>query len=264
MSEQEKKGQGPAGGGDAEGASGDEKKRADPKELKDARKEKKAKAQDGGEATGAGPAPAKAKGEKKDKKGDKGKKAEAEPFVKRVAPARLRSRYQNEVVPELVKEFGYKSAMAVPRLVKITINVGLGEAIQNPKLLDSAVEELSVITGQKPVVTTARKSIAAFKLRQGQKIGCMVTLRRDRMFEFFDRLVTFALPRTRDFKGVSARSFDGRGNYSLGIKEQIIFPEINYDKIEKIMGMNITIVTTAKTDEESRALLRHLGMPFRK
>jgi large subunit ribosomal protein L5 len=153
--------------------------------------------------------------------------------------------------------------MAVPRLVKITLNMGLGEALQNAKLLESAEAELAAIAGQKPIVTQARKSIATFKLRQGQKIGAMVTLRRDRMFEFFDRLVTFALPRTRDFRGVSARSFDGRGNFSMGVREQIIFPEIEYDKIEKIMGMNITIGTTAKTDEEGRALLKHLGMPFR-
>ena len=153
--------------------------------------------------------------------------------------------------------------MEVPRLKKITINMGLGEAISNPKIMDSAVEELRAIAGQKPVVTKAKKSIATFKLREGQKIGAMVTLRRDRMYEFFDRLVTLALPRVRDFKGVSPKAFDGRGNYSLGIREQIIFPEINYDKIDKIKGMNISIVTTARTDEQGRALLAALGMPFR-
>ena len=153
--------------------------------------------------------------------------------------------------------------MAVPRLVKITLNMGLGEALLNAKLLDAAEEELSVIAGQKPVITKARKSIATYKLRQGQKIGCMVTLRRERMYEFLDRLVSLALPRTRDFKGISPKSFDGRGNFSLGIREQIIFPEIDYDKIEKIMGLNITIVTTANNDEEGRALLKQLGMPLR-
>ena len=177
--------------------------------------------------------------------------------------SRLRERYQNEVVPGLKKEFGYTNIMAVPKITKVVVNMGLGEAISNPKLIDHAVEEVRSITGQQPVVTKAKKSIATFKLREGQKIGCMVTLRRERMWEFFDRLVSLALPRVRDFKGISPRSFDGRGNFSMGVREQIIFPEINYDKIDKIKGMNISIVTTAKTDDEGRALLRYLGMPFR-
>ncbi|MFH1130259.1 MAG: 50S ribosomal protein L5 [Pseudomonadota bacterium] len=163
-----------------------------------------------------------------------------------------------------MKQFNYKTQMAVPRLVKITVNAGLGEALQNPKLIESTERELTAITGQKPIVTKARKSIATFKLRQGQKIGCMVTLRGARMYEFFDRLVTVALPRTRDFKGISPRSFDGRGNFTMGIKEQIVFPEVEYDKMEKIKGLNVSIVTSAKTDEEGRALLACLGMPFRK
>lgn len=177
--------------------------------------------------------------------------------------ARLSDLYKEECVPAMMQEFRYKSPMQVPRLEKVVINMGLGEASQNIKILDSASAELAAITGQKPVITRARKSIAAFKLREGMPIGCMVTLRRDRMFEFLDRLVNVALPRVRDFRGVSEKAFDGRGNYTLGIKEQIIFPEIDYDKIDKIKGMNITIVTTAKTDEEARFLLRRLGMPFR-
>jgi large subunit ribosomal protein L5 len=177
--------------------------------------------------------------------------------------ARLKELYINEVVPKLMKDFNYKSIMEVPKVEKIVINMGLGEAIQNVKILDSAVEELALISGQKAVITKAKKSIATFKLRQGMPIGAMVTLRKDRMYEFLDRLVNVSLSRVRDFKGVSPKSFDGLGNYSLGVKEQLIFPEINYDKIDKIKGMNITIVTTAKTDEEGRALLRHMGMPFR-
>ena len=176
---------------------------------------------------------------------------------------RLKSKYKQEVIAGLMKEFGYKNPNEVPKLTKVVVNMGLGEAIQNNKLLDSAVEQLTAITGQKPVVTRARKSIANFKLRQGQSIGTMVTLRQSKMFEFLDRLMNIALPRVRDFKGVSSKSFDGAGNYTLGVKEQIIFPEINYDKIDKVKGMNVTIVTTAKTDEEARALLRLLGMPFR-
>jgi len=178
-------------------------------------------------------------------------------------PARLRVQFEKEIGPALVKELGLKNRMQLPRLKKITINMGLGEAVANPKILDSAVEELRAIAGQQPVVTKAKKSIATFKLREGQKIGAMVTLRRDRMYEFFDRLVTLALPRVRDFKGVSPKAFDGRGNYSLGIKEQIIFPEINFDKVDKIKGMNISIVTSAGTDDNARALLKALGMPFR-
>ncbi len=177
--------------------------------------------------------------------------------------ARLKELYHKEMVPQLMKDFNYKNVMQVPKLEKIVVNMGLGEAIQNVKILDSAVEELAVITGQKAVITKAKKSIASFKLRQGMPIGCMVTLRKDRMYEFLDRLVNVSLPRVRDFKGVSPKGFDGQGNYSLGVKEQLIFPEINYDKIDKIKGMNITVVTSAKTDEEGRALLRLLGMPFR-
>jgi large subunit ribosomal protein L5 len=175
----------------------------------------------------------------------------------------LREKYEKEIVPQLMKRFGYKNIMQAPKLEKIIINMGLGEAIQNIKILDSAVEEIGLITGQRPIVTKARKSIAQFKLRKGMPIGCMVTLRRDRMFEFFNRLVNIALPRVRDFKGVSGKAFDGRGNYSLGLREQLIFPEISYDKIDKVKGMNIIIVTTAETDEEGKELLRLLGMPFR-
>jgi large subunit ribosomal protein L5 len=167
------------------------------------------------------------------------------------------------VVPALKKEFGYKNVMAVPRLDKISINIGLGEATQNAKLMDGAVNELGQIAGQKPVVTKAKKSIAAFKLREGMPIGCAVTLRGDRMYEFFDRLVNVALPRVRDFRGVSGKSFDGRGNYTLGVKDQLIFPEIDYAKVDKTKGMNVTITTTARTDAEGLALLKNLGMPFR-
>jgi len=176
---------------------------------------------------------------------------------------RLKDLYQENVIPALMKRFGYQNRMEVPRLEKIVINMGLGEAIQNIKILDSAVQELSQITGQKPIITKAKKSIAQFKLRTGMPIGCMVTLRKEKMYEFFSRLVNVALPRVRDFKGVSGKSFDGRGNYTLGIREQLIFPEIHYDKIDKVKGMNIIIVTTAKTDEEGRELLKLLGMPFR-
>ena len=177
--------------------------------------------------------------------------------------ARLKELYEKEIVPQLVKDFSFKNVMEVPKLEKIVINMGLGEAIQNIKILDSAVEELAAITGQKAVITKAKKSIASFKLRQGMPIGCMVTLRRAKMYEFLDRLLNVALPRVRDFKGISGTAFDGRGNYTLGIKEQLIFPEISYDKVDKVKGLNITIVTTAKNDEECKALLRHLGMPFR-
>lgn len=176
--------------------------------------------------------------------------------------ARLKKKYQDEVVPAMMKEFGYKNAMQVPRLEKITVNVGLGEATQNIKAVDAAVAEMAAITGQKPVVTRAKKSIANFKLRQGVPIGCMVTLRRDRMYEFLDRLIHAALPRVRDFKGVSDRSFDGRGNYSLGLREQIIFPEIQADKVDKPRGMTVSFITTAKTDDEGRSLLKLMGVPF--
>ena len=178
-------------------------------------------------------------------------------------PPRLRNKYRAEVIPTLLKQFGYSNPMQVPRLVKITLNMGLGEAVGNAKIIDMGVEQITAITGQKPVVTRARKSIATFKLRTGVPIGTMVTLRRERMWEFFDRLVTFALPRVRDFKGVSPKAFDGKGNFTLGVKEQIIFPEINYDTVEKVKGLNICITTTAVNDEEGRALLQHLGMPFR-
>ncbi len=176
---------------------------------------------------------------------------------------RLKEIYIKEVIPQLMKKFGYRNVMEVPRLEKITLNMGLGEAIQNIKILDAAVEELTLIAGQRAVVTKARRSIAAFKLREGITIGVMVTLRRDRMYEFFDKLVNVALPRVRDFRGVSPKAFDGRGNYTLGIREQIIFPEINFDKIDKVKGLNVSIVTTAQTDEEGKELLQLLGMPFR-
>jgi len=177
--------------------------------------------------------------------------------------AKLKEVYQEKAAPALLKRFNYKNGMEVPKLEKIVINMGLGEAIQNVKILDSAAQELNQITGQKSVITKAKKSIAQFKLRTGMPIGCMVTLRKERMYEFFNRLVNVALPRVRDFKGLSGKSFDGRGNYALGIREQLIFPEIRYDKIDKIKGMNIVIVTTAKTDEEGKELLKLLGMPFR-
>jgi large subunit ribosomal protein L5 len=177
--------------------------------------------------------------------------------------ARLKERFEKEIRPALMKELGQSNPMQAPRLEKIVVNMGLGEAINNGKIIDASVAQLSAITGQKPVVTKARKSIANFKLRQGQSIGAMVTLRGDRMYEFFDRLVSIALPRVRDFKGVSPKAFDGKGNYTLGIREQIIFPEINYDQVEKIKGLNITVVTTARDDEGGRVLLRLLGMPFR-
>ena len=176
--------------------------------------------------------------------------------------ARLKKKYQEEVVPAMIKEFGYKNPLQVPRLEKITLNVGLGEATQNIKVLDAAAAEVTAIAGQKPVITRAKKAIANFKLREGVPIGCMVTLRRERMYEFLDRLIHVALPRVRDFKGVPDSSFDRRGNYSLGLREQIIFPEIQADKVEKPRGLTVSIVTTAKTDREGKALLKHMGMPF--
>lgn len=175
---------------------------------------------------------------------------------------RLKKKYQEEVVPAMMKEFGYKNPLQVPRLEKITLNAGLGEAVQNVKVLDAAAAEIMAITGQKPVITRAKKAIANFKLREGVPIGCMVTLRRERMYEFLDRLIHVALPRVRDFKGVSDRAFDRRGNYSLGLREQIIFPEIQADKVEKARGLTVSIVTTARTDQEGKALLKYLGMPF--
>lgn len=178
--------------------------------------------------------------------------------------SRLKTYYQETTTQDLMKQFGYTSIMEVPRIEKIVINMGVGDAVANPKALDDAVEELTVITGQKPVITKAKKSIANFKLREEMPIGCKVTLRGDRMYHFLDKLVSIALPRVRDFRGVSQEAFDGRGNYTLGVREQLIFPEINFDKVKKVRGMDIVIVTTAQTDEEGRALLRSLGMPFRK
>ena len=177
--------------------------------------------------------------------------------------ARLKRYYSDNVISALTKEFNYKNPMQVPKIEKIVVNMGLGEAIQNAKIIESAAQELATITGQKPVITKAKKSIATFKLRQGMAIGCCVTLRKEIMYEFFDRLVNVALPKVRDFRGISANAFDGRGNFSIGLQEQIIFPEIDYDKVEKIKGMNITIVTTAKTDDEARALLKLMGVPFK-
>jgi large subunit ribosomal protein L5 len=206
-------------------------------------------------------AKAKAAGEGKKKKGSE--PAGPAPKYKREKKPRLRSVYEETVRPAMQKEFGYGTVMQVPRILKISVNMGLGAAKDEPKLIDSGVEELKLITGQAPVVSRAKKDIAVFKLRKGQKIGVMVTLRRERMWEFLDRLVSIALPRVRDFRGVSSRGFDGRGNFTMGVKEQIIFPEIEYDKIDSIKGLNISIVTTAETDAEGRALLAHLGMPFR-
>ncbi|MEO6589360.1 MAG: 50S ribosomal protein L5 [Pyrinomonadaceae bacterium] len=177
--------------------------------------------------------------------------------------ARLKEKYRNEIAPAIAKEFDIKNVMAIPRIEKIVVNMGLGEGISNAKVLDIAAEELKTITGQKPVITKAKKSIAAFKLRQGMNIGAMVTLRGDRMYEFLDRLISVALPRVRDFRGISGKAFDGRGNYTLGIREQLIFPEVDFNKVDKTRGMNISIVTTAKTDEQARALLKSLGMPFK-
>jgi large subunit ribosomal protein L5 len=177
--------------------------------------------------------------------------------------ARLKDKYKNEIAGSLAKEFDIKNPMAVPRIEKVVINMGLGEASANAKILDVAADELKAITGQKPVITKAKKSIAAFKLRQGMSIGTMVTLRGDRMYEFLDRLISVALPRVRDFRGISAKAFDGRGNYTLGIREQLIFPEIDFNKVDKTRGMNISIITTAKTDDQARSLLKSLGMPFR-
>jgi large subunit ribosomal protein L5 len=177
--------------------------------------------------------------------------------------ARLKDKYRNEIAPAIAKEFGIENVMAIPKITKVVVNMGMGEAIGNAKILDTATEELRNVTGQKPVTTKAKKSIASFKLRQGMSIGTMVTLRGDRMYEFLDRLISVALPRVRDFRGVSAKAFDGRGNYTLGIREQLIFPEIDFNKVDKTRGMNISIVTTAENDEQARALLKALGMPFR-
>jgi large subunit ribosomal protein L5 len=209
------------------------------------------------------------KGKAKDGKGKpkdgKGKKADSGPAVKykREQPPRLKRFYEGEVRQKLREEFGYTNPMQIPRVVKISLNMGLGKATQNPKIMDSAVDEMRAISGRTPVVTLAKKDIATFKLRRGHKIGVMVTLRREAMWEFLDRFLNVALPRVRDFRGLSQKAFDGRGNYSIGVKEQIIFPEIEYDSIDAVKGLNVTIVTTAKSDAEGRALLRHLGVPFR-
>jgi large subunit ribosomal protein L5 len=229
-------------------------------------KEKKPKEASKSQGSKKEPGP-KGQGSKKEAAAKVAEESPSEPHKPRKpvnkGDARLRRHYKERVVPALVKEFGYKNVMAVPKIQKVAINIGLGEATQNAKLMDGAVNELGQITGQKPVVTKAKKSIAAFKLREGMSIGAMVTLRGDRMFEFLDRLMNVALPRVRDFRGVSTKSFDGRGNYTLGIREQLIFPEIDYNKVEKVKGMNISITTTAKTDAEGLALLRQMGMPFR-
>lgn len=177
--------------------------------------------------------------------------------------ARLKEKYSSEIAPALAKEFGYKNPMSIPKIQKIVLNMGLGEAISNQKIIDVAVNELSVITGQKPVVTKAKKSIAQFKLREGMSIGTMVTLRGDRMYEFLDRFISITLPRVRDFRGISPKAFDGRGNYTVGLRDQLIFPEVDFGKVDKARGMNVCIVTTAENDEEARSLLRHFGMPFR-
>ena len=216
--------------------------------------------------------PAKAKEAGGKGKEGKGKRDRVESSAAEMGPAanhgdsytpRLRDHYKKTATPALTKQFSYKNPMQVPRLQKVVVNMGLGAAVQNPKIIDSAVEDLRAITGQKPIVTRARKSIATFKLRENLPIGAMVTLRADRMWEFVDRLISFSLPRVRDFKGVSAKGFDGKGNFTMGLREQIIFPEIDYDKLDVAKGMNISFVTTARTDEEGRALLKELGMPFR-
>jgi large subunit ribosomal protein L5 len=230
----------------------------------------------GGKKGGGEPSQRPPKGDKPGKKDQGGKKgkggdrsAQASPSMApkvsttEAVPPRLLGKYKSEIIPALTKQFNYKNPMRVPRLRKIVLNMGLGAAVANPKIIDTAVEELKAIAGQKPVVTRARKAIANFKLRAGIPIGAVVTLRRSRMWEFLDRLLTVALPRTRDFRGVSRKAFDGKGNYTLGLREQIIFPEVNYDKIDAVKGLNISIVTTARTDEEGRALLQQLGMPFR-
>jgi large subunit ribosomal protein L5 len=232
-------------------------------DKKDKTKEKKSGDQKKPAAAKAPKAAAKAKApaaKKEAAAAEAGKKSAPE----RVPVPRLKQRYQDVAVPALMKEFQYKNLMQAPRLVKVVLNMGMGEAITNAKALDHATDEMARISGQRPVITRAKKSIATFKLREGMPIGCMVTLRRERMYEFLDRFISAALPRIRDFKGISAKSFDGRGNYSLGIKEQVIFPEIEIDKVDAIHGMDIVIVTTAKSDEEGRALLGHLGMPYRK
>lgn len=218
----------------------------------------------GGKAKGQGQDSAKGKGKDGGKGKDKKAKADADAQPARPAvPPRMRDKYREKAVPGLIKKFGYTNPNQLPKIQKIVVNMGLGQAVANPKMIESAVEELCEITGQKPVVARAKKAISNYKLRTGMPIGVFVTLRRERMWEFLDRLIAVALPRVRDFKGVSPKGFDGRGNYTVGLREQIIFPEINYDKIDSTRGMNVSIVTTAKTDEEGRALLTELGMPFR-
>jgi large subunit ribosomal protein L5 len=230
----------------------------------------KEKQKDGGKASKGEPKAAKAaKTPKAAKPADaaapagEGKARAAKAPARPVVPPRLKKYYAEKVAPDLMKRFGYKNPMQAPRLVKIVVNMGVGDALANAKLLDAAAADMATVTGQRPAIRRAKKSIANFKLRKGQAIGCMVTLRRARMWEFYDRLVNIAIPRIRDFRGVPTRSFDGRGNYTLGLTEQIIFPEINYDRVEKVRGMDVTIVTTARTDEEGRELLRLLQMPFR-
>ena len=230
----------------------EEKPDKDAKGKKDAKPAGKPPAQDARPAAKEAKAP-------KQPKGDKPVAKEARP----TQPARLKVHYETNVVPALMKQFGYKTKMQVPRIAKITLNMGVGEAVADKKIMDNAVGDMNKIAGQKPVVTLSRKSVAGFKIRDGYPVGCMVTLRNRRMYEFLDRLVTIALPRVRDFRGISARSFDSRGGYNMGVKEQIIFPEIEYDKIDALRGMNISITTTAKSDEEARALLAAFKFPFR-
>ena len=271
MAENEKNG--PEGGEQAEAPKPDQVaptaeaeagKAAAEADKAEAKAEKPAKGDKGKQAKGGDKA-GKGKGDKGGKGGGKGAKAAPGPATKykREQPPRLKQIYETEVRQKLREEFGYANPMQVPRLIKISLNMGLGQATQNPKIMDSAVEELRAISGRAPVVTQAKKDIATFKLRRGHKIGAMVTLRREAMWEFLDRFLNVALPRVRDFRGLSAKAFDGRGNYSIGVKEQIIFPEIEYDSIDSVKGLNVTIVTTAKTDAEGRALLRLLGLPFR-
>ena len=249
----------------AAAAEGGAKDVEDPAAAEKKAKKAEARAKAEAKAAAEGKAPGKKGGGKggKDAKGGKGTKEEAAQKYKRTGPPRLKAIYDADVRKKLTEEFSYKNPMEVPRLVKVTLNMGLGKATQNPKIIETAVEEMRAIAGQAPVVTKAKKDIATFKLRKGLKIGVMVTLRREFMWEFLDRFINIALPRVRDFRGISQKSFDGRGNFSTGIKEQIIFPEIDYDAIDVVKGINVTVVTTAKTDAEGRALLKHLGMPFR-
>jgi large subunit ribosomal protein L5 len=237
--------------------------------MADEKEQKKPKAASGGEGKPAKSGGGEGKAAKSKGGGDRGAKSAApatesgRPSASFKGGARLRNRFKTEMAPALAKELGLENPMAVPKVEKVIVNMGVGEATQNVKVLDPLVSDLATITGQKPVVTKAKKSIAAFKVREGMPIGAMVTLRGDRMYEFLDRLLNVALPRVRDFRGVSTKSFDGRGNYTMGIRDQLIFPEIDYSRVEKLKGMNITIVTSAKSDDQARALLKHMGMPFR-